>query len=80
MINFGDDQYLTRDEASQLVKKNNRTLDRYAQAGIIERFYQEDRIMYKRSEILLLKSELEKVRSEKLELPMLKQIMDDHKK
>lgn len=80
MMNYGDKKYLTNQEAAQFLQRNIRTLDRYAQMEIIQRYYQEDEILYLESDLILLKSELEKVRSTRLDIRELKKIMDDHKK
>lgn len=63
MISYGDENYLSPKEASELLGVARRTLDRYADEKRIQKYRRGlHSIVFKRSDVLRLKQELEEIK------------------
>jgi len=63
MVTYGDEEYLTPQEASKLLGVTRRTLDRYAEEKRIAKYRKGfHNIVFKRSDVERLKQELEEIK------------------
>lgn len=62
MVRQGDDEYLTVNEACEVLGVKRRTVDHYGKTGKLPKYYRARNVLFKRADVLALKRELETIR------------------